>query len=521
MSDDPLREESLSKEAAADIRTVAKGGAVQIAGQLSQRGLSFVFTAVALEFLDKAGYGLYRQIAQLLTIAAQLALAGFNYASMRFITRARARDEPGGVWGAAQVGISGALVGSIVVGIAGYFGAELVARGFADTGDQVPLFVQLFRLGLLYVPLFALMQVLRYCTQAYKTMVPSVVAGTIVQPAARFIIGVAALLAGFSLAGTISSLVVSTGIGALAAGFYLLRMLTPEERAAKPVREIGSMTRFALPQAGASMFGVQSLGLGILVLGAFSTDPQVALFAVALSLQGSGTVFLGGIVNIWAPVVSDLYERGEIARLDSLYKTINRWTATFSFPVFAVLILEGDLLTRTFFPKAFPGAVAVVAVLALGNFFYTGTGPTGYVISMTGRPGVNFVNSVIAVGLYVILGFLIVPDHGALGMAIVDAIVTASVNTVRVIQAKILVGVQPFGRSFVKPVVATLIGSAFLFVWSRFADGTWFLEVAGIVIATGIYLFSLKKMGLDPEERHVWERIRKRAFKRKSSADGN
>jgi hypothetical protein len=65
-------------------------------------------------------------------------------------------------------------------------------------------------------------------------------------------------------------------------------------------------------------------------------------------------------------------------------------------------------------------------------------------------------------------------------------------------------------------VVATLAGSAFLLLWSRFADERWWLEVAGIAIAAGIYIGVLRAMGLDPEERHVWERIRKRAFKRRS-----
>src|SRR3712207_6969913 len=46
--EDPLGEEGLTA-AAADVRTVAKGGAVQIAGQVSQRGVSFFFTAVRSE----------------------------------------------------------------------------------------------------------------------------------------------------------------------------------------------------------------------------------------------------------------------------------------------------------------------------------------------------------------------------------------------------------------------------------------------------------------------------------------
>ena len=68
---------------------------MQIAGQMSQRGLAMLFTAVASRVIGLGGLGLYRQVSQVLTIASQLGLAGFNYASMRFISRARANKDPG------------------------------------------------------------------------------------------------------------------------------------------------------------------------------------------------------------------------------------------------------------------------------------------------------------------------------------------------------------------------------------------------------------------------------------------
>jgi hypothetical protein len=92
--------------------------------------------------------------------------------------------------------------------------------------------------------------------------------------------------------------------------------------------------------------------------------------------------------------------------------------------------------------------------------------------------------------------------------------VTAVINSVRVVQAKRLVGVQPFGRSFIKPVVATLVGAAALLPWSLAVDDNILLEIVGIVVASFIYLGVLRAMGLDPEERHVWEMIRQKAFKR-------
>lgn len=508
-------EGGLSKGAAHDVVVVAKGGAVQIVGQVTQRSLSFFFTIVAQWILGIRGYGLYRVVAQILAIGGQIGLMGFNYASMRWIAKARAAKQPGTVRGAAMVGITGSAIVSVVVAAVIVLMAPQIAPIFCDEKCDVGRVEQFLRFGALYVPFFAIMQVFRYCTQAYKTMVPSVIVGNIVQPVVRFLVGVAFLLAGFEILGAVLTLVISMAAGAVAGGFYLRRMLQGEERTAAPIRPIGEMIRFALPQAGSSLLGIQSLGLGIILLGALDTEFQVGLFGVALSLQGPAGVFLSGIVNIWAPVVSDLYEKGEIARLGSLYQTITRWIATFAFPISAAMILEPDLFL-VFFREDAAGAAPIIAVLAVGNLFYSGTGPTGYVLSMTGRPGVNLINSFFGVALYVVLGILIVPKHGALGMAYVDAIVTAIINSVRVVQAKVLVGVQPFGKSFFKPVIATLVAAGVLLAWRLVPGDGYVVEVAGVVIAALVYVFVLSRFGMDEEERYVWDRIRNRALKGKT-----
>ena len=513
--EDPLREEGLSPAAATDVATIAKGGAVQIAGQISQRGLSFLFTAVAVRVLGTAGYGVYRQVSQVLAIAGQIGLGGFNYASMRFIARFRASGDRSSVGAAARVGIVGSLICSLTALAVLVALSDQLARAFADEPSDVAQLSYLLRLGAAYLPAFALMQTLRYCTQAYKTMVPSVVAGNIVQPLVRFVLGVGALLLGFALAGAVTSLVISAAAGAFAGAWFLRRMLAHEERGQARSYPVGPMVRFALPQAGSSLLSIQELGIGVILLGILSGDVQVGLFGIALSLQGPGTVFLGGIVNIWAPVVSDLHERGQIERLGSLYQTINRWIATFSFPVFVALVLQPEIFVRVFAGSRATAAAPVVAMLALGNFFYTGTGPTGYVISMTGRPGVNLVNSVVAVGLYVALGLWLVPEHGAFGMAIADALVTALVNSARVVEAYLLIGVQPFGRTFYKPVVASVAGGLVLLVWRVVPLDGLVADASGLVVGAIVYLGALRALGVDPEERMVLDRIRRRARRKR------
>jgi O-antigen/teichoic acid export membrane protein len=512
---EPSERDSLSPATAEDVSTVARGGAVQITGQITQRGLSFLFFAVATRILGPAGLGVYSQVARVLSIGGQLGLAGFNYASMRFIARARATEDHSAVRGAARVGLGATSVASALVVIVLVVSADWIASLFlrGDEAGGRSEFVRLLIIGAPYIPLFALMQVLRYCTQAYKTMVPSVAVGNIVQPAARFILGVGALVAGFHVAGAVATLALSMGIGAVAGVWYWRRMPTPAEREARPRMSVGPMIRFALPQAGSSLLGIQSLGLGVIVLGIISDNRDVGLFAIALALQGPGGVFLSGIVNIWAPVVSDLYERGALDRLDSLYKTVTRWVMTFSFPVYAAVIVEPELFVRLYGgPKALPAA-EIAAILAVGNIFYSGTGPTGYVLSMTGRPGINFANSVVAVGLYAAGGAIFVPRFGLVAMAWVDAAVTAAVNLARVVEAKLLVGVQPFGRSSLKPIGATAAGVVALLLWKLIPSDALWVDVLGIALGAAVYLTALRLMGLDPEERHVWDRIRRRALR--------
>jgi O-antigen/teichoic acid export membrane protein len=136
------------------------------------------------------------------------------------------------------------------------------------------------------------------------------------------------------------------------------------------------------------------------------------------------------------------------------------------------------------------------------------------VLSMTGRPGINFINSIAAVALYIGLGALVVPQHGAVGMAAVDASVTALTNGARVVEAKLLVGVHPFGHSLRKPLVAAAGAAAVMLIWRLVPGKSLILDGAGLVLGGLVYVVALTALGLDAEERHVWKRIRSRVSAR-------
>jgi hypothetical protein len=58
-----------------------------------------------------------------------------------------------------------------------------------------------------------------------------------------------------------------------------------------------------------------------------------------------------------------------------------------------------------------------------------------------------------------------------------------------------------------------LIGSVVLLLWRLIPGNGLVLEIAGVGVAALAYVIALRAMGLDAEERYVWNRIRARAFK--------
>ena len=141
-----------------------------------------------------------------MAISAQLGLAGFNYSAMRFIAKARASGDPGGVRGAAWTAAGGALMASSLVFIVIQIGAAEIAGRFAHDVESRRELANLLRLGALFVPLFALTQVFRYCTQAYKTMVPSVIVGNIIQPLVRAAAAATLIVVGLGVQGAVLGL---------------------------------------------------------------------------------------------------------------------------------------------------------------------------------------------------------------------------------------------------------------------------------------------------------------------------
>jgi len=497
-----------TNDSSMDLRTVAKGSIIQFVGTGINRGSGLLFTAIAIRLLGAPGFGVYRQIAQLLKTTSMISTMGFDSALLRSVAQARARGELGAIRSATRTAVVTVFLVSLLLLFPFVFAADPISGAFADTPSRRNEMAFLLRLGAAFIPVFALAKVLGAGAMGFKTVVPAVLVENVLQPVSFLFFATAAIAVGYGVGGAVGGLLASSPVALLAAGWFYWRLIPREEAHHSPVASLRSMARFALPRAGDQILKWGTLGT--LIVGILGTDLDVALFAVATALQGIVWIFPQAFLSIWKPIVVDLVERQEMERLGTLYQTVNRWVASGSFGFIIALLVFPEPFVRILGGETVQGAAPLTSVIALGTLVQVGTGLCGMLVMMAGYPFINLLNSLGVTSFYILAAWYIVPTHGAFGMAVVHAAAAALANLVLVVMAKRLTGLQPFGRSFLKPITASFVAGIVLATWRVLIAGSMSLDLIGLFVAAILYCGSLWVTGMDAEDRIVYERLRVR-----------
>lgn len=496
----------ISGVSAADLRTVAKGTIIQFLGTATNRASGVFFVAIAIRLLGAVGFGVYRQVAQVLMTMCTVASLGFDVALLRSVAQARAKGDSNSIRRATRTAVSVVTAVSLALFLILFIAADSVAGVFADQPARQDEMRFLIRLGAAYVPLMALAQLLSAGTTGYKTVVPSVLIGNILQPVSLLVLSILAILAGYGVGGAIGGLVASGLVALLAAIWFYRRLLPPDGGLTSDASwSLRSMAAFALPRAGANALRLGTAG--VLLMGWLGSDREVALLTVALSLQSVALIFPQASLSIWKPMVVDLVEREETERMRSLYQTVTRWVASGSFGFILALVVLPEPFVELLGGRGIQDAALLTSIVAVGTLFQVASGPCGMLITMAGFPIINLLNSVVVTALYIVAAWIFVPTHGVIGMAVIHGAATAASNLVLVVAAKRLTGLQPFGWSFLKPVLATGLAAVLLLAWRIVFERGVLLDLTGLVVASALYGLTLWLAGFDREDRIVYERI--------------
>jgi O-antigen/teichoic acid export membrane protein len=298
--------------------------------------------------------------------------------------------------------------------------------------------------------------------------------------------------------------------------YYLNKLFKLKRPLKSADRDLKGIMTFAIPDWIAGIMDTFRLNIQDLLIGSLHSIAGVGIFTVADQLNVIGHDFYTSINTAAKPYIAELHDRGERAELARLYQTTTKWSLTVNLPFFLTLVLF-PLPILSIFGKSFESGTLALIIMAVASLVDVGTGMCGAVLNMTGYTGLKLANNIVTLILSLAINVILIPRWGIVGAAVSTLVVTAVLNSIRIVQVYVLVKILPYNISFVKPVVAAL--ATFLgvyFLSQRFPIEAGFKGLfalaAHLAVLFTVFVAVVWSLGLSNDDRILLRRVSNRAI---------
>jgi O-antigen/teichoic acid export membrane protein len=397
---------------------LARGAVAAFAVNAAGLGLTLLMHLVLARTLGPEGLGVYAYVLAWVMILVLAAKLGLEQTLLRFVADYCARED----WHLVRAVIRYAERRIILLGAAVAGAGAVAVLALADqTSDTL---TRTFLAGLAMIPPLALLQTRSSVARGLGLVASALLPYAVIRPAT--VIVVVGLYAWWSLSlGPVFAMlatVLGTVLGLAVITVKIRSMLPRNVSGQLPAADVHREWRVTmLPLLLLAAFQQVLNQTDVLMLGWFTDSADIGIYSVASRAAQASAFALTAINTIFAPTISVLYGRGNIAGLQEVVTTAAWWslasTLAFAVPMF---VLAGPLLG--IFGASFVGGDTALRILLVGQVVGAGLGSVMYIMTMTGqeRPAMFILGAILAANL--VLNLALIPTFGIEGAAAAKAI---------------------------------------------------------------------------------------------------
>lgn len=512
MNDSPIGDrgataaDTASKQAeevfAQDLGRVARGSTINFIGSIVRTVLTFLYAFFLASFLDESSVGLFFLGFSALMLLGTAATLGLDTGILRFTALYNGEGDAARVRGTITGALIVAVPVSILVALVLYFFAGPIGSDiFGEPG--LPEVLKIFSPGIV---LFVLAKLFNSGTQGLRYMRYQVYSRDFGEQLTRFIMSAGFLIAGLGIYSVVGANIAALAI-AVALSFYYLQKVMPLYGGGRERRyEQRRLLLYSAPIAGSTLLSLLLLWTDTILLGYFGTAQEVGIYSVARRLAVVGTIIVVSFNTIFAPLASDLHNRGQHMRLEKLLKSVTKWSLAFSLPFFALLAIYAEQAMRIMGTQYTAGAAAL-AILAVSQLITASVGPGANLLMMCGKPRFVLVSNMFVFLVDILLCIILIPRFGIEGAALAFAITLTLFNVVVSAAMILLLKLQPFSAGYIRIIGIGAIATALALLLLRQYSGA-----AGYALsaaAFGASYFLVAYLGaFDETDMQVFKSIR-------------
>lgn len=467
-----------------DFSKIIKSAGIGGIGEIVFKIFGFVISIIIARSAGSAIFGIFT-LAFTITIVAQMfSDIGLGQGVLRFVAYYKGKDDIPRLKGTIIFCTKIVLFLSLFFTLAIFYSAELIAiRIFHDPDLAIAV-----KILIISLPFLSLGELWLRAIQSFQIVKYQVIIQKIFQPVIRLMFLVILLLMGLKLEAILLASVISAFAGFIMALFYLLKVFPVHDKLPHSVFERKKILNFSWPLGLTQFLGLIIVSIDSLMLGYFRTVSDVGIYAAATRVAGLVTIPLVSFNTIFAPMISDFYSRNEFGKIESLFKAVTNWIFAISLPFFLLLVLFAEPVMGVFGETFIAGAVVLI-IFGLGKLIDAGVGSVGFMLTMTGRPKVDFLNSCLLCGLNIGLNYLLIPRYGIIGASIATGFSVALINILRLGEVYYILKMHPFKLSFLQPIVSGMASFFVVYLIKLFfSPSSLFVYVLLAILYVGLYL---------------------------------
>ncbi|HMA77058.1 MAG TPA: polysaccharide biosynthesis C-terminal domain-containing protein, partial [Candidatus Krumholzibacteriaceae bacterium] len=218
--------------------------------------------------------------------------------------------------------------------------------------------------------------------------------------------------------------------------------------------------------------------------------------------------------SIFAPVISEYFGLKQMQKFEQNFKIVTRWILILVLPFFVLILIFNSQIMGIFGDEFILGSMALV-ILSFGQLINSAVGPSGLVLSMSGNPKYNLLNSSLVLVMNFWLNYWLIPIYGIIGAAIATSTAFVVINLLKLFEVYYLIKVYPYSRNFYKPITAAFISGFMVYYLKKIfliedIVPSMFLALLLFILFVSI-VFLLK---IEPQDKELIYTIQRKFFKK-------
>jgi O-antigen/teichoic acid export membrane protein len=491
-------------EGFSDYLSILSGTSQNLVGIVVAALATFGAQVLLTRAFGPEGFGVVTVVTQAAFVASFATRAGMDMTVLRdvAVNIGVGRSDLVRIPVGRAVAIAGIV--SLVAALAVAAASGAVRGIFSIDSERYPWVVEAGAAGL---PFLALTNVWLSATRGLKIMRYTLYVFWAGQP----VMWIVLMLAGWQLSKSTAMSVLAYSLSWACAGVAAWACWRKESAswAARPMEpgRLGRMIRYAAPRAPAALFSQLLFWTDLFVLSRYVGDAERGVYAASLRAGQVLVLFLTSVNLMFGPFVADLHNRNERERLDSLFKTLTRWTLAATLPVFLVFFVTPTGVLDLFGAE-FKAGQAALLILVAGQLLNVATGSVGFVLIMVGRTGWDLAVYAGSLALDLSLAFWLCPRYGMEGAAVANAVTFGFSNLLRMILVRRFVGIQPYDSSYLRLLAPATAAFAAMWLIHMMVTATWIVDLPATAVGGSlVYVAAYLAVGLTKAERRGVARL--------------